>query len=165
MRTVIGRRLTGRGEEFEKDTLIAQLTTHKAAGRGLEDAGALQALRVGTGGADSGLQSAQRQPVGQPVELAVAQEAVAVNETADRQTDSREVSAPVLKSHRRHVTEREGKMTRRYSQRFETLHFTEGVGLDGADGVVSQVPVSTMHNASLQAHKHVCIITWHKLAS
>lgn len=94
------------------------------------------------------------------MELAVAQEAVAVNETADRQTDSREVSAPVLK----HLTEREGKMTRRYSQRFETLHFTEGVGLDGADGVVSQVPVLTIQNASLHTHKHVLIITWHKHA-
>lgn len=55
-------------------------------------------------------------------------------------------------------------MTRRYSQRFETLHFTEGVRLDGADGVVSQVPVSAIHNASLQTHKHVFIITWHKHA-
>lgn len=44
------------------------------------------------------------------------------------------------------MTKREGKMTRRYSQRFETPHFAEGVGLDGADGVVSQVPVSTIHN-------------------
>lgn len=58
MRTVIGRRLTNGGEKFEKETLIAQLTAHKAAGSGLEDAGALQALRVGAGGADSGLQSA-----------------------------------------------------------------------------------------------------------
>lgn len=96
------------------------------------------------------------------MELAVAQEAVAVNETVDRWTDSREVSAPVLK----HLTEREGKkMTRRYSQRFETLHFTEGVRLDGADGVVSQVPVSTVQNASLHTHKHIFIITWHKHAS
>ena len=62
-----------------------QLTTHKAAGRGLEDAGALQALWVGTGGIDSSLQTTCHQPVGQPVELAVAQEAVALNETEEEE--------------------------------------------------------------------------------
>lgn len=65
------------------DEAHTQLTTHKAAGRGLEDAGALEALRVGTGGIDTGLQSTCRQPVGQPVELAVTQEAVALNETVE----------------------------------------------------------------------------------
>lgn len=62
------------------NTLHTQLTTHKAAGRGLEDAGALEALWVSTGGVDTGLQTTCHQPVRQPLELAVAQEAVALDE-------------------------------------------------------------------------------------
>lgn len=38
---------------------------------------------MGTGGADAGLQGARRQPAGQPLQLAVAQEAVAVEEAED----------------------------------------------------------------------------------
>lgn len=56
-----------------------KLTTHKAAGGGLEDASALEALWVSTGGIDAGLQTTCHQPVRQPLELAVAQEAVALN--------------------------------------------------------------------------------------
>lgn len=65
------------------------LTTHKAAGRGLEDAGALEALWVGTGGVDTGLQSTCHQPLGQPVELAVTQEAVALNKTVEERRGGR----------------------------------------------------------------------------
>lgn len=32
-----------------------------------------------------------------------------------------------------------------YSQSFEMLHLVEGFGLDGADGVLSQVPASAAH--------------------
>lgn len=35
------------------------------------------------------------------------------------------------------------------SQAFEVLHFTEGIRLNGANGVVSQVPVGTLHIVSL----------------
>ena len=63
------------------DCTHTQLTTHKTAGRGLEDTGALKALWVGTSGIDIGLQTKCHQPVRQPVELAVTQEAVALNET------------------------------------------------------------------------------------
>lgn len=56
------------------------LTTHEAAGRSLEDAGAFEALWVGTGGAHTRLQQMRHQPAGQPLELAVAQETVALDE-------------------------------------------------------------------------------------
>ena len=68
------------------------LTTHKAAGWGLEDAGSLQALRVGAGGVDPRLQPAGRQPLGQPLQLAVTQEAVALQEPAHAR-DRRRVRA------------------------------------------------------------------------
>lgn len=66
----------------EKQTPPA-LTTDEAAGRSCEDAGALQTLRVGTGGADAGLQAVRMKPAGQPLQLAVAQEAVALEEAED----------------------------------------------------------------------------------
>lgn len=66
------------------------LTTDEAAGRSREDAGALQALRVGTGGADSGLEAVRMKPAGQPLQLAVAQEAVALEEAEEG--SGREVS-------------------------------------------------------------------------
>lgn len=58
-----------------------QLTTHKAAGGSLEDAGAFEALWVGTGSPDTGLQRTSHQPAGQPLKLAVTKETVALNET------------------------------------------------------------------------------------
>lgn len=58
-----------------------KLTTHKAAGRSLKDAGAFQAFRMGTGSIDTNLQTTCHQPFRQPVELAVTQETVALNET------------------------------------------------------------------------------------
>lgn len=67
----------------------AQLTAHEAARRSLEDAGAFEALWVGAGGADTSLQCARHQPVGQPVELAVAQEAVALDDTEGTTTGAR----------------------------------------------------------------------------
>lgn len=63
------------------------LTTHKAAGRNLKDALSLQTFRVGAGGIDTDLQTTCHQPVGQPVELAVTQQAVALNETGGEGTD------------------------------------------------------------------------------
>lgn len=70
-----------------------KLTAHEAAGRSLEDAGAFEALWVGAGGAHTRLQQARRQPAGQPLELAVAQEAVALDETEKR--GGARASAPV----------------------------------------------------------------------
>lgn len=63
--------------------MTSQLTAHKAAGRSPEDAGALETLWVGTGGIDVGLQRVRHQPVGEPLELAVAQEAAALDGTGD----------------------------------------------------------------------------------
>lgn len=60
------------------------LTTHEAPGRRLEEAHALQALWVGAGGVDTSLQTACDQPVRQPVELAVAQETVALNDAVEK---------------------------------------------------------------------------------
>lgn len=57
-----------------------KLTTHKAAGRSLEDAGAFEAHWVGAGGAHTRLEETRHQPAGQPLELAVAQETVALDE-------------------------------------------------------------------------------------
>lgn len=62
---------------------ILLLTADEAAGRSGEDAAALQTLRVGAGGADAGLQAVKVEPDGQPLQLAVAQEAVAVEEPED----------------------------------------------------------------------------------
>lgn len=64
-------------------TYTQTLTAHKAAGRSLEDAGALKALWVGAGGIDPRPQATCIQPLGQPVELAVAQEAVALNDAVE----------------------------------------------------------------------------------
>lgn len=35
--------------------------------------------------------------------------------------------------------------TQHHSQGFEDLHFAEGFGLDGTDGILSQVPVGMSH--------------------
>lgn len=71
---------------------ISLLTTDEAAGRSREDAGALQTLWVGTGGADTGLQAVKVEPDGQPLQLAVAQEAVTVEEAEDGGRKERRVS-------------------------------------------------------------------------
>lgn len=86
---------------------------------------------MGAGGAHTGLQQARRQPAGQPLELAVAQEAVALDEAGN----GAGVSAPA-EINRPEVLKREED-----SQAFEVLHSTEGIRLDGADGVASQVSV------------------------
>ena len=48
----------------------------------MEDAGSLQGLGVGAGGVDPRLQPAGGQPLGQPLQLAVTQEAVALQKPA-----------------------------------------------------------------------------------
>lgn len=106
-------------------------TTHEAAGRSLEDAGAFQALWVGAGGAHARLQQAGRQPAGQPLELAVAQETVALDETEKRGPGRQRPEGSGTGSALKNLN----------SQTPEVLHLAEGLGLDGADGVVSQVPV------------------------
>lgn len=55
------------------------LTTHKAFSLGLEDADALQALWMGTGGNDTCLQPPGHQPLGKPAQLTVTQEAVTLD--------------------------------------------------------------------------------------
>lgn len=62
----------------------AALTTDEAAGRSREDAGALQTVWVGTGGPDAALQAVRVEPARKPLQLAVAQEAVALEEPEER---------------------------------------------------------------------------------
>lgn len=78
---------------------LGKLTTHEAAGRSLEDAGAFQALWVGTGGAHARLQQAGRQPAGQPLQLAVTQEAVALDQTGGRGGGGASVRMEITHTH------------------------------------------------------------------
>lgn len=77
------RRQCGPFVPRQPPTYTQALTAHKAAGRSLEDTASLQALGVGTGGVDPRSQTTRLQPLGQPVELAVAQEAVALDDAAE----------------------------------------------------------------------------------
>lgn len=48
------------------------------------------------------------------------------------------------------------------SQGFEVFHFTEGIGLDGANSIVSQVPVGTLHIVSSTLYTHYSHTHTHK---
>lgn len=63
----------------------ARLTTHKTLWLDGKNALAFQRLRMGTGGHHKGLQLLLHQPLGQPLQLAVTEEAVAVNVAAGKQ--------------------------------------------------------------------------------
>lgn len=52
------------------------------------------------------------------------------------------------------------------SQAFEVLHLTEGIGLDGTNSILAQVPVGTLHYISHQLYTHTrygynCITDFH----
>lgn len=44
------------------------------------------------------------------------------------------------------------------SQGFEVLHFTEGIRLDGAYSIVSQVPIGTIYVVSLKIYIYITVI-------